>query len=518
MVKVNGDTALQTLNSIPLRGGSNFLTTFNRRLASTEQIEREQALGELLEFLIRHQAELSNRDSLMLVWKGIFYNFWMADKPLFQQALADTLAEHLLQLPENLALLHLECFWLTMIKEWPGIDYHRLDKFMLLQRRFVNAGFRLLLKHNFEPRVVSEVGRIFREGPFHPTSIQVYDAIRYHVIDVYLTELKLALPFDGPAYELHLALGPVMTFFTTTTNKVAYKKVQDLILEALMVEMTENPKHEVFQCSAVTLAKEWFKLGAYAESNKVRSFSYKMVGELTQLFSLHDLDLAANLAPAEASHTSFAGPILTKRPLAPQAIAEPAMSSAQAITHGKTSASDKDKPISEFEKALQKSPKQRTRKGCIVSSGFKVIDLSSPEETKFQYKDGEVDPLSRCRVLPLDDSSSIAPCGDECVATHDVYVEDLIPEGAPSKRVRWNLERNHVQTFEKGSSIPCVSSLKLQSNPTRGLLKASSLPIRLNKRLFEISSLGLPACFKDPKHQPPSAHKKAPQLKPKLKV
>ncbi|KAI0218900.1 hypothetical protein L0F63_003275 [Massospora cicadina] len=463
MGTLNAGTPLDGSQPIPPRG-------WLRR----SRLKGSRPSGELVAFLTRHQVELSNRDSMLL--------------PLFQQSLADTLAEHLLQLPENLALLHLECFWLTLIKEWPGIDRHRLDKFMLLERRFVNAGFRLLQKHSWAARVVSEVDRIFREGPLHPTSSQVSDAIRYHVIDVYLTELKKALPFDGPAYGLHLALGPALRFFSTTTNKAAYKKVQDTLLGGLMAEMAGNPNQAVFQHSAAALAKE----------------CYKKVGELTQLFNLHSLDLSAGVTTAEASHSSIAKPISTKRSPASEAGVEPSKSTARVKKNGKASALEKGRLGSGPEKALQKTPQQRTEEGLNVGYGFRVFDLPTPVKVEVKYEDGEVDPLSRFRVFPLGDIPPAVSRGDDCVATHDVYVEDILPEGARPKRVRWNLDRNHIQTFVKGSSIPCVSNLGTRPKPARGLLKASSLPIRLNRKLFEVSSLGLPACLRDPNPTPHS--------------
>ena len=79
------------------------------------------------------------------LWKGLFYcqlqlgllfqqlttmsGYWMSDKPLVQQALANDLAELLLLIKpkdeaERLtaALDFLEGFWRAIIREWQGID------------------------------------------------------------------------------------------------------------------------------------------------------------------------------------------------------------------------------------------------------------------------------------------------------------------------------------------------------------------------------------------------------------
>lgn len=77
------------------------------------------------------------------LWKGIFYcalskfllvsdpmmiyigivGFWMSDKPLVQQALASELAELLLIIADTpSALDFLRGFWITLVREWNGID------------------------------------------------------------------------------------------------------------------------------------------------------------------------------------------------------------------------------------------------------------------------------------------------------------------------------------------------------------------------------------------------------------
>jgi ribosomal RNA-processing protein 1 len=57
------------------------------------------------------------------LWKGIFYGFWMSDKPLVQQALASELADLLLKASSiDMSLAFLRGFWEAMVREWNGID------------------------------------------------------------------------------------------------------------------------------------------------------------------------------------------------------------------------------------------------------------------------------------------------------------------------------------------------------------------------------------------------------------
>lgn len=61
-----------------------------------------------------------------------------------QADLAQRLASLLPQLPPPTAALYFNCFLATMRREWFAIDYHRLDKFLMLVRRVVVAALGLL--------------------------------------------------------------------------------------------------------------------------------------------------------------------------------------------------------------------------------------------------------------------------------------------------------------------------------------------------------------------------------------
>jgi ribosomal RNA-processing protein 1 len=61
-----------------------------------------------------------------------------------QADLAERLASLLPRLPPATARLYFDCYLATMRREWFAIDYHRLDKFLMLVRRFVVAMLALL--------------------------------------------------------------------------------------------------------------------------------------------------------------------------------------------------------------------------------------------------------------------------------------------------------------------------------------------------------------------------------------
>lgn len=56
----------------------------------------------------------------------------MSDKPLVQQALAQELAELVLTIPDDeKSLQFLRGFWITLVREWNGIDRLRFVYFYL---------------------------------------------------------------------------------------------------------------------------------------------------------------------------------------------------------------------------------------------------------------------------------------------------------------------------------------------------------------------------------------------------
>lgn len=58
---------------------------------------------------------------------------WMSDKPLVQEALADSLAELCSAFDDTLvALQFYSAFLDIMCREWFGIDQWRIDKFMMV--------------------------------------------------------------------------------------------------------------------------------------------------------------------------------------------------------------------------------------------------------------------------------------------------------------------------------------------------------------------------------------------------
>ncbi|PBK76788.1 Nop52-domain-containing protein [Armillaria solidipes] len=210
-------------------------------LASTDKKVRDKAIKNLSVFLSDSEDALPPLE-LAKLWKGIFYCFWMSDKPLVQQALATELAELVLTITSTPASLSfLSGFWETTVREWNGIDRLRLDKYYMLVRKFVNAAFRLLMRTGWDKDACDQYNTILtREGgPLCPSDIKVPISLTYHLSDVYIGELDKAIAsLDSsssiPPAPLDTLLSPFLILVAQTPSGVTYKRIKSALLDPLL--------------------------------------------------------------------------------------------------------------------------------------------------------------------------------------------------------------------------------------------------------------------------------------------
>ena len=102
-------------------------------LASNDKVTRDKAVKSLTRHLKRspHIDELE----LMRIWKALFYCMWHSDKPKVQAELAETLGALVHAARGGKHWLFIRVFWATMVREWPGLDRLRLNKFYQLLGR-----------------------------------------------------------------------------------------------------------------------------------------------------------------------------------------------------------------------------------------------------------------------------------------------------------------------------------------------------------------------------------------------
>ncbi|KAK1062885.1 hypothetical protein LTR74_009967 [Friedmanniomyces endolithicus] len=220
---------------------------FIKQLASSDRKLRTSALASLRQYLSSHShahsAPLSQLDLLKL-WKALFYCLYMQDKPLHQQRLAEDLAGLADVLaPSNkrgkggdegegeeggMLMGWFEAFWLTMAREWSGIDGLRMDKYLYLVRCYVRKGFEVCAAQGWESGgLLEEYLGVLGAGPLSPRDTKVPDGLRYHVLDIYVDELEKAdVEHAAP---IERVLEPVRALGRETVSKAVRKRVKDAL-------------------------------------------------------------------------------------------------------------------------------------------------------------------------------------------------------------------------------------------------------------------------------------------------
>jgi len=162
---------------------------FAQKLAANEPWVRDRAVKKLKKWFGARQGEFEEVE-MMKLWKGLYYCFWMSDKPLVQEELAENIASFIPFFQSNeSSLVFIKSFLKTFGREWFGIDRWRMDKFMMFTRRFLRHIFKFVGTKEWEKGLVEKVVEIFRDElvlcPVADTSL----GFQLHFTDVFLEEL-----------------------------------------------------------------------------------------------------------------------------------------------------------------------------------------------------------------------------------------------------------------------------------------------------------------------------------------
>ncbi|KAJ7492456.1 nucleolar protein,Nop52-domain-containing protein [Mycena latifolia] len=227
-------------------------TPLAKYLASNDKKIRDKAIKSLSAFLSDDSQDPISKPDMDKLWKGIFYCFWMSDKPLVQQALATDLAELLLTTTSiSSALSFLSGFWETTVREWSGIDRLRIDKYYMLVRRFLNATFRLLARSKWDRSACDRCNDMLTRqgGPLCSTDIRVPTSLAYHLSDIFLDELEKALAAASepiPPAPLSTLLTPFFALAARTPTNITYKCIQSELFTPLLSALSspQSPPDE----------------------------------------------------------------------------------------------------------------------------------------------------------------------------------------------------------------------------------------------------------------------------------
>lgn len=100
-----------------------------RALADSERKVREASLASLQTWLRDNASAIAKSESdIDKLWKALFYCVWMTDKPL----VIESVIKDVVNFADIIGWPFLNGLYQCIIREWPGIDRHRVDKFYAL--------------------------------------------------------------------------------------------------------------------------------------------------------------------------------------------------------------------------------------------------------------------------------------------------------------------------------------------------------------------------------------------------
>jgi len=211
-------------------------TSIIKDLVSSNPRTRTSALDEV-RLLISTPNRSFSTTTLLGPWKALYYTMWHADRPITQQRLAADLASLTFSVAKVNVLAWLEAFWRTIAREWKGVDALRLDKFLLLVRRYLGAGFEWCRQAGWGEAEVDGVLGVLETVPLCVGGgrVAVPDGLRYHVLDIYVDELERI--GDVERMPVEVLLGPVRALGEAKgTQKVMRKRVGECLGDERLVE------------------------------------------------------------------------------------------------------------------------------------------------------------------------------------------------------------------------------------------------------------------------------------------
>nr|XP_027238920.1 ribosomal RNA processing protein 1 homolog A-like [Penaeus vannamei] len=225
-------------------------TLFAQKLADNEKKNRDRAIKTLRKYFAAKSTAKKrgfSHDEMMKIWKGLFYCMYMADKPLIQEDLAESISALIhrfgnVEDRQNFA----KCAFLTLAREWNNIDIFRMDKFMMFVRRILRQILVQLNLCNWNINRVSEIANIIE------TTILVPDdhkhitplGLKLHLSDIILEELAKIGREDIRNKALLEILKPFLKVLALTKDKRYFERVSERIIRQLMRQSDEGIEYE----------------------------------------------------------------------------------------------------------------------------------------------------------------------------------------------------------------------------------------------------------------------------------
>jgi ribosomal RNA-processing protein 1 len=231
------------------------------------------------------------RVDYLKVWKGLFYCFWLCDKPKPQHELAEIISEMICEVRSW--KLFLETFWETMAREWPGIDRWRVNKYYNFFRCMLKSSASFVLDD--EEKILSWI-EIFQNGPLNPLNEKLPMSIQLSVVEKFIPELFQMKPKENHCYKM---LSPFYNLLEKTKHFNVVDRLVENVFEPILSRAVTNESYEEQEVLEIHIfdTKDVFqRLVKICESSDFIFKHKKRVIEVLALYSVEiDIELDESL-------------------------------------------------------------------------------------------------------------------------------------------------------------------------------------------------------------------------------
>ncbi|XP_074662093.1 uncharacterized protein LOC141914716 [Tubulanus polymorphus] len=271
-----------------------FAIQLAHNLAGNVKKIRDRGLKKLRKWLSARSQSKTNpftEEDFIKIWKGLHYCMWMQDKPLLQEDLADSVAS-LIHSVENVdqKFLFIESFIKTEAREWFGVDRWRLDKFLMMFRRFFQQALVMINNQGWKADEIKRFLDILKK-----TLINNDDSyplgLKMHLVNIYWEELTTIAVGQIDSNQVAQFLDPYCVLLKDVKMQL-YGKISAGLFMAIVkesdvgAETNENntDEPETLKVDYGALADRLFGIASNKKCNSVhRKLIYKLVKKFRNL-------------------------------------------------------------------------------------------------------------------------------------------------------------------------------------------------------------------------------------------
>eukprot|EP01117_Protostelium_nocturnum_P009588 TRINITY_DN341_c0_g1_i1.p1 TRINITY_DN341_c0_g1~~TRINITY_DN341_c0_g1_i1.p1 ORF type:complete len:469 (+),score=208.91 TRINITY_DN341_c0_g1_i1:500-1906(+) len=418
---------------------SNDQFSFGKKLASVDKTIRDRGVNNLSKWMIKKE-EMTQVEFLK-VWKALYYCYWLSDKPIVQFELADQLTDLVLKFEDNQKPIHfIQAFYATLKREWAGIDYLRIDKYLKFIRQMLNKSLQFLKSRNWDAELIREYNQIL---PISDDAENI--GLQLHLILIYPEEIY-AIDSDLDSSIVSLLLEPFLPILQSTNHEVLRKNIVTLY-EYLLTRWRKGRERTEYD-------------------EEEGDLPYILVNYEEVLTDLNQI-CKAKETPAKNRSMCYKLKELAEQVIKEEQIRkEEEEKEKKQLKSAPKKKSVKRKTIEVEEEAKEQTPKvtlKKTKKATVPAQ--KLL-----QELEHQ-------------VIPLDEVEKKKEAEEHPKANGKSKPKEEEPQVSASKKKNlvWNLEKNKAQEFEDASNIHPVSpAIRNKNAKAKSILRAEPSPMKPN--------------------------------------